>query len=1055
MVIMIVWYCRDEKNNQISGAGLVELFQQAGGFVPKLVFLSACHSGAFLSVAQESEIANSTDSTGQKDLPASIANKQGYTSTALALLTAGVSQVVAMRYSVSDAYARQLAVLFYQHLLAEQYNADSALATARSQLLDDSKIGAIEHTTPLLFGQDRWLLETVKKRNTAQLKRRYPDWRFQDLLKDEQYGFKARTHFVGRSRELTQLNQDWLSASESRVVLIQGLAGLGKTALAAEVVNLWHRQFDFVLVVQSRGYALNAEAFYQQMDSLLVRLSKDYRQDCQEDEYRKILLPKDEPARYETMRENLLYVLETYPILLIIDNFETNLLSEPGYVCQDPEWTELLTAFVTRLQGQSRVMMTSRHRPVVWVDKVLWLPLGPLSMNEACLFLQSHQALNQLWHSDDSHLVSKVLKISHGHPLIMQRLGDLAHDRDALAAALARLAEKGFKQLPDLVGDAALEQERLYLEDVAIGAVDVLLERLSLEGRQLLWVVTRALEPVPHSVLNGVWSGMSPLMEYLLPFIENPEKLEQLKQLQQSPQQLVNLENALEKIKNTPKPPKPPAIGPLLNELTESGLLQQEGEFEKSVFSFHELVRERCTAWMEKYPKDCGERDAKQIGQAYGEQYASLFEGLVSSDKETATEMGRRAITYLVRAGAFEALGSFASTVVISTKNPQQLQAIIAELETVVEQVPAGETRWSMRTYLADALLQSGQPQLALPFFAQSASEAEAAKNWADVAWICQNWAIALRDVGQLPEARETFQRAAQTERKAGSAEVNILMSENEALRIDLMLGEVETALPAIEQHLAQIRDWWQRHQKGETLTAAPDADVLARTFISALDIAHHAHHTLEHWQDCLDLLTETEQVEQACGESEEALARTRFNRYKPLMELDKLDEAQRVLEGCLQVQTNVGDLTEQARILSALADVWDERGDVSRAIELARQALALCERLPNPEERAISHGNLSNYLHKVGQIEEGAKHTLARIVYNIVIGNKNHLEIQLRNLAIDLRKAKEKGTTYPLPRLNELLQQAEFSALRRWLAEWEVDVGELQGRIDEVVANV
>ncbi len=71
-----------EEDNQISGAGLVELFQQAGGFVPKLVFLSACHSGAFLSVAQESEIANSTDSTGRKDLPASIANKQGYTSTA-------------------------------------------------------------------------------------------------------------------------------------------------------------------------------------------------------------------------------------------------------------------------------------------------------------------------------------------------------------------------------------------------------------------------------------------------------------------------------------------------------------------------------------------------------------------------------------------------------------------------------------------------------------------------------------------------------------------------------------------------------------------------------------------------------------------------------------------------------------------------------------------------------------------------------------------------------------------------------------------------------------
>jgi tetratricopeptide (TPR) repeat protein len=579
-----------------------------------------------------------------------------------------------------------------------------------------------------------------------------------------------------------------------------------------------------------------------------------------------------------------------------------------------------------------------------------------------------------------------------------------------LAAALVRLEEKGLKKLPDLVSDsdASREEERRYLEDVAIGAVDVLLERLSLAGRQLLWVVTRALEPVSHSILSEVWKNTA--------------------------------ENVI-------------AIGPLLKEeLTESGLLQQEGEFEKSVFSFHELVRERCTAWMEKYPQECGERETKKIGQAYGEQYASLFEGLRSSDKETATEMGRRAITYLVRAEAFEALSGFASGVVISTHNPQQLQAIIAELETVVEQVPAGQIRWSMRTYLADALKRSGQPQLALPFYAQSASEAESAENWADVAWICQNWGNALTNVGQLREARETFQRAAQAFRKAGSAEVDIMGSEIEALRIDIMLGELETALPAIEQHLTQIRDWWQRHQQGETLTAAPDADFLARVFIGALDIAEDAHRALGHWQDCLDLLTEIEQVQQACGESEEALARTRFNRYKPLIERGCLDEAQRVLEGCLQVQTHVGDLTEQGRILSSLANVWKERGDVSRAIELERQSLAIRERLPNPEDRAISHGNLSNYLHKVGQIEEGARHLFAAITYLVVIGNQQHLTTFLGNLANRLQEAKEKGTTYPLPRLNELLQHAEFSSLRRWLVERGVEVGELQGVVDGIL---
>ncbi|MBL7181216.1 MAG: hypothetical protein ABIK98_12615 [Pseudomonadota bacterium] len=39
----------DGKSETITGAGLVNLIQEAGGFVPMLVFLSACLSGAVVS----------------------------------------------------------------------------------------------------------------------------------------------------------------------------------------------------------------------------------------------------------------------------------------------------------------------------------------------------------------------------------------------------------------------------------------------------------------------------------------------------------------------------------------------------------------------------------------------------------------------------------------------------------------------------------------------------------------------------------------------------------------------------------------------------------------------------------------------------------------------------------------------------------------------------------------------------------------------------------------------------------------------------------------------
>ncbi len=47
-----------------------------------------------------------------------------------------------------------------------------------------------------------------------------------------------------------------------------------------------------------------------------------------------------------------------------------------------------------------------------------------------------------------------------------------------------------------------------------------------------------------------------------------------------------------------------PPLSPLLKELTESGLLQQQGEREETEYSFHELVKEQCVMWVEAHYDD-------------------------------------------------------------------------------------------------------------------------------------------------------------------------------------------------------------------------------------------------------------------------------------------------------------------------------------------------------------------------------------------------------------------------------------------------------------------
>jgi hypothetical protein len=108
--------------------------------------------------------------------------------------------------------------------------------------------------------------------------------------------------------------------------------------------------------------------------------------------------------------------------------------------------------------------------------------------------------------------VQRVLSVSRGHPLILERLCTLAADPEGLDQALDTLAQRGYAHLPDLfagqLDDKAKEAQRTYREDVAVGAVDLLLQRASPEQRRMLWVVTLAQGPVDEAMVAGVVGGV-------------------------------------------------------------------------------------------------------------------------------------------------------------------------------------------------------------------------------------------------------------------------------------------------------------------------------------------------------------------------------------------------------------------------------------------------------------------------------------------------------------------------------------------------------------------
>ena len=137
------------------------------------------------------------------------------------------------------------------------------------------------------------------------------------------------------------------------------------------------------------------------------------------------------------------------------------------------------------------------------------------------------------------------------------------------------------------------------------------------------------------------------------------------------------------------------------------------------------------------------------------------------------------------------------------------------------------------------------------------------------------------------------------------------------------------------------------------------------------------------------------------------------------------------------------------------LADLFNEQGDVPQAITQERRALALCEQLPDPRDRAISHNNLATYLRRIGTpsaLTESSRHQLAALIYQLVAGVGQDLQTSLGNYARAFRRAQAAGTPLPVHHVAELLADTAFRPLDDWLRQRQADVADVQAKVDQAL---
>jgi tetratricopeptide (TPR) repeat protein len=992
-----------------------------------------------------------------------------------------------MRYAVGDDYAREAAVEFYRALLAhaQPKNVAAALTMARKSMLDGKKhdsarFSVCDHATPILYGEEQPGITIAKGRSPALNPRN------RRLPQIAELSTAGHEHFVGRTWELFGLGADFIGSSTGAevkpVAVITGLGGMGKTALTAEALALWESCFEWVLLFQAKPNRLEFDKTLWEIHRLLNGELKLYYEHVRANPadaiYREATADFTGPERLQRLTRNLLRALKDEPILIVLDNFETNLKPADAATtlsaCQDEAWDDCLALLSKELVGSpSRVLITCR-RPLAALAEGAAHPvqLGPLPGPEAALYLREQPTLGGMVFGGDGAdkaLAIRLLSASRFHPLLMDRLAKLAAHappRTQLLAALETLEKpKDFAKLPALFAvEPGDTKELAYLDDALAASLDQLIRDSNPDARRLLWIIALANQPESIGLIRGVWGEESHEQEQLREIKQMLEMLPQLTaelqaKLKAMPPELRAMLDAL-----PPEGPAKPDLLPLLSQLVSVGLVTEERDDVDDAnpnLTCHELVRERIRGWMEHHPQDRGEMTENTIRLAFAERLEAVFGGLLHQNMTAALQAGSRALVYCVQAGAWDRLGGFASRLVTSTKDPRLLGPLVDHLDTAAKSAPEGRPRWRCLSNLADAINSAGRPDASLSFYEQAADQAkvvaeaggdDSRQAWSDRSAITGNWAIALRDTGNLDEARQRQLDGVEAAKKAGLPETNVLGKELEALRIDIMQGQVVAALPEVEKRLLRIQEWWQQHRSGKPVPEAPDPVILARALISALNIAFHGHNAMEDWPACLRCMDETLEAEHALGRPVEEIARKRVNRATVLMRIPgRMDEAKAELEACLTLFES--DPATSATVLSSLAAVLKRQDDIPQAIIQERRALAIREQLPNPADRAISHNNLANRLERSGtpsDLAESSQHQLASLIYNLVAGLVMSLKTSLNNYAIRFRRARAAGSVLAVLRVEELLADPAFAPLAQWLSKREVPIDQLQSAVDQ-----
>jgi hypothetical protein len=928
---------------------LVDLLSAAADRL-SLVTLSACESAA-LTAADHLHLlglppihgAVGAADSGGTDIDTAGGAGAGLGVLARALVESLDVAVLAMRYPVVDDFAIGLAEEFYRLVIGKAQPVDRALGLALHKVLpsDDvptAGIPALSVGTPALFGARALGLALTPPAGEPVVFQ--PE---QQKLKD----FPAQPErFVGRVGPMTRAAALLAPASGKGGLVLHGMAGAGKTACALELA--YNHQDSFTVLVWHAAPAADRD-----ISTAFAGLLFDL--DRQIPGLQLAHLAED-PAGLATALPAVTEFLQYTRVLIVFDNLESVLANAGTW--RDARWDTLIRALTPPAGGLSRLILTSRTRPVDLPPGLHVEIVHALSLTESVLLAREWPHLRALIDTPATRpLAARVLSLVQGHPKLLELAEGQAGDPAALTTRLNQ-AEYTWTNDTGETGETLQAFLHTGQSHATAGDYYTVLTGWTRhtstdlpDPARILLTLLAATQPEDRTpaILHGIWPTYWATTHTATAAAE--------------PGRSDDTVNADPDSPGAPGLPSDsaavPELATALALLVERALVAAQTEpatGEPVLYRLHPAVAEATRA-------DTPADTASAIDNILVDYWLTAYSYGIKHEAEgygwLVLRAARAAITYLHRTRDWATLIYLVQNILFRDRSLSTAATLLPLLQTAADATTGTSLELSTAGTLLAALARL-RPADAEPRMRALLEMAAERGQHGAATGIAGDLINLYRETGRLADALAVIDTEQDHMRRAGLGPWSQLGVEGQRLQILLLQGHTAAVLTAVQDLRARMADLPETSDQPEAATPWNVRETI-------LDTGRSAALRQDLWQLALDLNNEQLDSMRARGASVHQLAYTAFNDATPLRELGRTGETRQLLQHGRQVFEADQDVPMLGKVLTALAILENQSGHPDAAAALQRDALRLSYATSDSEQIGLSHHNLANYLTATG----------------------------------------------------------------------------------------